>query len=328
MDSDRHGSRFSASRENTNRMASVLLPTHRWTPACDEIVAQLPPDDELLLICDHSDDPIATDKRASAAGTNVTVLVAGEPVGCSGKANAIATGLEHASHDRLIWTDDDFRHGDDWLATMKNLGEQYGAVSGIPVFISDEWPWLLFEPAAAIFGSLQFYTRNRPWAGSLTFNQDQLDIDQLVTDLRRTLSDDVVLQDHLDTLVTTRNVVYQIPIAGSTCQALNRMVRFTKTIFHFSPEEIVAFGGFSLAFVGMSLYLPWLGAIVSTAIAAATYRFLGVSRSTYLLAFPAFLIAPLILAYSLAKREFTWAGRRYRWEEKFDVDVVSTPAEE
>lgn len=305
-----------------DRMASVLLPTRRWTPACDEIVEQLPPDDELLLICDQSDDPVATDKRASATGENVAVVVAGEPINCSGKANAIAAGLEHASHDRLIWTDDDFRHGDDWLATMKNLGEQHGAVSGIPVFISDEWPWVLFEPAAAIFGSLQFYTRNRPWAGSLTFKQDQLDIDRLITDLRRTLSDDVVLQDHLDTLVTTRDVVFQIPIAGSIRPALNRMVRFTKTIFHYAPEEIVAFGGFSLAFVGLSLYFPWLGAIVSTVIAAATYRFLGVSRSTYLLAFPAFLIAPLVLVYCLAKREFTWAGRRYHWKEKFDVRIL------
>lgn len=302
-------------------MASVLLPTRRWTSACDEIMTQLTPDDELLLICDHSDDPIATDECASANDTSVTVLIAGEPVGCSGKANAIATGLEHASHDRLIWTDDDFHHSDDWLATMKALGEQYGAVSGIPVFVSDEWPWLLLEPAAAIFGSLQFYTRNRPWGGSLTFEQDHLDIDQLITDLRRTLSDDLLLQDHLDNLVTTRAVVYQIPIAGTLYPVLNRMIRFANTIYYYAPKEIALLGVLTAAFVGLSLYVPWLGAILSTVSAAATYRFLGISRSTYFLAFPAFLIAPLVLIYSLAKREFTWSGRRYRWDGKFDVSI-------
>jgi hypothetical protein len=28
------------------------------------------------------------------------------------------------------------------------------------------------------------------------------------------------------------------------------------------------------------------------------------------------------MAYGLARRTFVWGGRRYRWREKFDVEVV------
>jgi hypothetical protein len=44
--------------------------------------------------------------RRSPKGT--PIVVAGEPEGCSGKANTIVTGMEVATHDLVVWTDDDF----------------------------------------------------------------------------------------------------------------------------------------------------------------------------------------------------------------------------
>lgn len=39
---------------------SVLLPTLQWGPACDELASQIDEKDELLLICDTGNDPIAS----------------------------------------------------------------------------------------------------------------------------------------------------------------------------------------------------------------------------------------------------------------------------
>ena len=74
----------------------------------DAVVDGLRERDELLVVCDREDDPVTTDAPASA-----TVVVAGEPEGCAGKPNALAAGVERATHDIVVWTDDDVpRSGD------------------------------------------------------------------------------------------------------------------------------------------------------------------------------------------------------------------------
>ena len=88
---------------------SVLLPTVRWTDACDEVAGQLRgPEafgggagetDELLVICDSPDDPVADRRGGLPARTRI--VIAGEPEGCSGKANAVAAGMEAAANERI-----------------------------------------------------------------------------------------------------------------------------------------------------------------------------------------------------------------------------------
>jgi len=86
---------------------SVLLPTVEWTPACDDLTAQLRDGDQLLVICDSESDPVA----GRDPPENVEILTAGEPEGCSGKANAMAHGMERAANDRFVWTDADYERG-------------------------------------------------------------------------------------------------------------------------------------------------------------------------------------------------------------------------
>ncbi|WP_408960477.1 hypothetical protein [Natrinema sp. 74] len=86
---------------------SILLPTTRWTAACAELAAQLGDRNELLVIHDSVNDPV-TEQEDPPEG--IRFLAAGEPDGCSGKANAIVAGMEAARYDRLVWTDDDFHH--------------------------------------------------------------------------------------------------------------------------------------------------------------------------------------------------------------------------
>ena len=70
-------------------MASVILPTTRWTDGCADVLASLSPDDELFVVADHPDDPVFADAPDTAE-----LVAAGDPVGCSGKANALAAGME------------------------------------------------------------------------------------------------------------------------------------------------------------------------------------------------------------------------------------------
>lgn len=111
---------------------SVLLPTTTRSTVVEDIAMQLGSCDELLIICDRETDPVV-DYAAEFERTRV--IVAGEPVGCSGKANAIATGMEAATHDRIVWTDDDFYHPPDWLTKLHRAYDREGPVSELYFFV-------------------------------------------------------------------------------------------------------------------------------------------------------------------------------------------------
>ena len=176
---------------------SVLLPTTRWTDACTEVAAQLGNRDELLLIHDIEDDPI-TEQHTS---DGVRLIAAGEPEHCSGKANAIATGMAAARHDRLVWTDDDFHHPPDWLATLSADYETYGPVSEVPYFVGRDPLSVLLEPLYASAGSLSIYRDDRIWGGAVIFEPGDIDEAAFVEHLQRTVSDDGLLMEYLQ--VTT-----------------------------------------------------------------------------------------------------------------------------
>lgn len=86
------------------------------------------PNDELLVLCDSERDPVAGRKTPNG----VAVCIAGEPEGCSGKANALAHGMERAENDRFVWTDDDFDRTSDWLDRLVAAGERHGPATVIP----------------------------------------------------------------------------------------------------------------------------------------------------------------------------------------------------
>lgn len=321
-------------------MACILLPTPRWTTACDELIDQLTPEDELLVICDSPTDPLATHPHLQDAledsdpALDVRLLIAGEPKGCSGKANALAYGLDHASPDqeRFVLTDDDFDHGDDWLARVKRLGEQHPdrAVSGVPVFVGDRLPWLLSEPTSIALGSLGIYQRNGVWGGCVTFTRAMLDLDAYTRDLWRTVSDDGLLWEYLDAdhdgvgVHTTRDLVFKVSVPGGLRAVLNRHVRNNRILYLTDPVGVFQGVVVLFVFTAISLFTPVLAGGFATLCAAGVYRYLGVERWTWVLAFPSLLLALPILGYCLVQREFWWGGRKYRWRSKFDVEIVAT----
>ncbi|WP_435097093.1 glycosyltransferase [Halorubrum sp. N11] len=312
---------------------SVLLPTVRWTDACEEVSAQLGARDELLVICDTGDDPVADRRGATPDG--VRIVLAGEPEGCSGKANAIAAGMEAAAHDRLVWTDDDFAHPNGWLATLNADYERRGPTTEIPVFVGRDPLARLFEPAYAIGGTAAVSAGDIAWGGAVVFERDDFDRPESVSaaaanaadpeaaflaDLRRTVSDDGTLSEYLD--VTAANRTRVVPAGGSIRGSVERFVRFFRIVRFHAPRAAAFNLALSAAFAALCLFAPVFGVVLVTAISAAVYARFGIRRATFLLAGPSVLLSPLFLAYALARRTFVWGGRRYRWRSLFDVEVL------
>ncbi|SFR30621.1 MULTISPECIES: glycosyltransferase [Halorubrum] len=306
---------------------SVLLPTVRWTDACDEVAAQLrgpgafhaEGSDELLVICDSPDDPVA-DRRGDLPD-RVRVLIAGEPEGCSGKANAIAVGMAAAANDRIAWTDDDFHHPPDWVATLDDDYDRQGPTTELPVFVGPDPLARLFEPAYVIGGTLAVFAAGVAWGGAVIFERGDLRDGEAAfrRDLRRTVSDDGTLSEHLD--VTAVDRTRRVRAGGSLRGSLERFVRFLSITRHHAPAATAFNVLFGVVMAAICLFAPVAGVTLVTALAGVAYARFGVRRATFLLAAPGVLIAPPLMAYAFARRTFVWGGRRYRWRSMFDVEV-------
>lgn len=297
---------------------SVLLPTVEWTPACGEVLDQLRPADELLVLCDAEDDPV-TERRESLPA-NARVVAAGDPAGCSGKANAIATGMRAAAHDRLVWTDDDFHHPEDWLATLQTDYAAHGPTSEVPVFSGRDALSVLLEPLYVLGGTLGVYAGDKAWAGSVVFERDDVDEDAFLADLQRTVSDDGLLSEYLAVAAVRR--IHEVEVGGSFRTTLERHVRFLTIVRRHEPQLNVPRLVFTVLVALGCLLAPLYAAPLATAAVGAVYAYFGVRRWTALLAYPALLAQVPLAGYAYWRRTFVWGGRRYRWPEKFDVRVV------
>ncbi|MBX0297809.1 glycosyltransferase [Haloarcula nitratireducens] len=298
---------------------SVLLPTVSWTPVVEEIVTQLRPADELLVICDTKADPIAD--PITELPTNVRLVIAGEPDGCSGKANAIAAGMEAARHDRLVWTDDDFHHPDDWLDQLHEDYNRNGPTTELPFFVGQDPLAVLLEPLYAIAGTLGTYASDIAWGGAVIFERDDLpDETVFCRDLRRTVSDDGLLTDRTE--VTPVKRTRRVEIGGTIRETVERHVRFTKLGRHHDPQGSTANAVLgTVATIGGVLY-PLPVFVGLTFFLASVYVWFGLRRWTFCLAYLAVLVSMPLMIYGLLRRTFVWGGRRYRWHEKFNVELA------
>ena len=296
---------------------SVLLPTTEWTPACREVADQLGPADELLVVADDAADPVA---GRDDLPRGVEVVLAGEPTGCSGKANAIAAGMEAAAHDRIVWTDDDFHHPPDWLARLCADYERRGPVTELPFFAGRDPLAVLLEPVYALGGTFGAYVGGVAWAGAVAFDRSDLDVDAFLADLRRSVSDDGILSEHLD--VTTLRRTRVVPTGGSTRATLERHVRFTQIVRRHDPAGLTGLSVVATLSTVAALLFPLPALLVLTLLQAGLYAAYGVRRWTFLLAYPATLVQVPLFVYGVTRRTFVWGGRRYRWRSKYDVTVV------
>lgn len=300
---------------------SVLLPTISRTDAVDEVAAQLGDDDELLVICDAETDPVVG--AVPTDGDSVRLVVAGEPDGCSGKANAIAAGMAAASHDRFVWTDDDFEHPDGWLARLREEYEEQGPTTELPFFVGRDPLSTLFEPLYTVAGTMGPYVGDIAWGGAVIFDRDDLsDPETFGREMRRALSDDGLLSDRAD--ITPVKRVRRVGVGGTLRESLERHVRFTKIIRHYDTAATVTNGILGALVTACGVLFPLPTMLVLTALMAGVYAAFGLRRWTFLLAYPAVMVSIPLMLYGLARRTFVWGGRRYRWTGKLDVAVVGS----
>jgi len=305
------------SNGQTHTPTSILLPAVSWTPACDDVAAQLGSEDELLIIHDTDDDPVTDRERFPE---NVRLVRAGDPVGCSGKANAIAAGMEAADHDHLVWTDDDFHHPPDWLDKLRRDYADYGPTTELPAFVGQDPLAILLEPIYALGGTLGTYVGDHAWGGAVIFDRSDLDEAGFLSELHQTISDDGLLGEYTD--VTSVRRVRKVPMGGSLRQTLERHVRFNKIFATHDPGVAkLSFGALTAVLVGC-LFFPFL-AVGLTAVTAGVYAAFGVRRASLLLTVPALVAAVPLGVYGFTRDTFIWAGRRYRWRSKFDVEVLN-----
>ncbi|MDG5820303.1 glycosyltransferase [Natronococcus sp. A-GB7] len=296
---------------------TVVLPTTGWNDACEQVAAQLRPGDELLVVCD---DPCESVAERAEEYSGVRLIVAGEPKGCSGKANAIAAGMEAAETERIVWTDDDFYHPPDWLEGLRADYDRQGPTAEVPVFVGRDPLAAVLEPTHVISGTLAVFLANIPWAGALVFERGDLEDEAaFLADLRRTISDDGLLMEHVEftTVARTRRV----EIGGSIRETLENQARFVQIVRYHDPAGLAAQGAIGAALTAACVLFPLPAFLLTTALMAGVYAAFGIRRWTFLAAYPVALAALPLLCYGLARRSFVWGGRRYRWRSKFDVAV-------
>ncbi|SDJ92242.1 glycosyltransferase [Natronorubrum texcoconense] len=298
---------------------SVVLPTTGWTDACEEIVEQLRPRDELLVVCDAERESVAD--RIEGCPDNARLVIAGEPERCSGKANAIAAGMEAAEHDRIVWTDDDFHHPPEWLETLRADYDRHGPTTELPVFVGRDPLAVLLEPIFVLNATLGVYFTAIPWAGAVVFERDDIDEATFLDDLRRTVSDDGLLAEYAD--VTAVRRTRRVDIGGSIRESLENTARFAQIVRYCVPFGTATQAAAGALLTAVCLLFPLPALVLSTLAMGAVYVTFGIRRWTFLLTYAVLLASIPLLLYGLARRTFIWGGRRYRWRSKFDVTVES-----
>lgn len=300
---------------------SVLLPTPEWGPACETLAASLRSGDELLVLCDSAADPVADHDPP----TGVEILQAGEPGDCSGKANALAHGMEQASNDRFVWTDDDFPRDEGWLDRLVAAGEEYGPASAVPCFVGDGW-WQPFEPwFGALFAVAVLErvggTADTAWGGGVTFTREELTVDvaTFAAELRTVLSDDYLLTQRLPSVHPVRSMVTPVAVDGDLQSVLSRLVRFGRIV---GLNEGWRTSLVTLPVVGVGLAAPFAVAPLLTLGFLGVYRRLGLRRPTFLFAYPGMFLLPLVTLLARVRDEFEWGGRRYRFADSGEVTVL------
>ncbi|WP_414837039.1 glycosyltransferase [Candidatus Nanohalococcus occultus] len=297
---------------------SVILPTLSETPVITELEEMMKGSDELLVVCDTERDPIA---KSSAFDSNerVKIIIAGEPEACSGKANAIYKGMRAAENNRVVWTDDDFHHPEDWLDQLHTECNRHGAVSELPFFIGKNPIAMLNEPIYALVMGVT-WLENQAWGGAVMFDRDMFDEEAFLEELRSTVADDVLLSEHLDGKTVRRT--RRVEIDPTVRESLERITRFLKHVRYHEPLKTAMLGiGFSVI-AGLCIYHPIRAFTASTLSFMGAYLFLGEKRPTFLLGFLSLITFPLFLVYGLSRKTFVWQGRRYKYNSKLDVEIL------
>ena len=305
-------------------MASIILPTFKWTASCQSLYEQLEPDDELLVVVDTESAPAAGPVRERP---DATLVFAGEPTGSSGKSNAVAAGLEAASQDELLLTDSDVPRGGGWLSRLKSGVNEHGAVTGGVLFAhtggAGRFPGWLIEPLQAVFMIILMLSGGL-WGGAAGFHRRHIDdMDALVEDLRRTVTDDLLIGEHLTTSVEADFALTAvIPIEAGVERFRDRWVRYALSFRYGDDASLGVAFLFGAIQAAALVLIPLPTILFSLLLGGVVYWLFDTARPTFLLTPITFVVNIVFTGYAATRSEFVWGDRQYRWRDKFDVEVI------
>ena len=111
----------------------------RWDDllaAVDSVLAQVQPDDEVLLVIDHNDELLARVREQFAGATRVRVTANSGPRGLSGARN---TAIDESRGGAVAFLDDDAVAGAQWLERMRSaLADEH--VMAVGTAALPDWP--------------------------------------------------------------------------------------------------------------------------------------------------------------------------------------------
>jgi len=305
-------------------MASIILPTFDWTASCQSLYKQLGPEDELLVVVDTENAPAAGPVRERP---DATLVLAGEPTESSGKSNAVAAGLETASQDEILLTDSDVPRGEDWLSRLKGGVDKHGAVTGGVLFAHTDGAgrflgWLI-EPLQAVFMIILMFSGGL-WGGAAGFHRRHIDdMDALLENLQRTVTDDLLIGEHLTTSVEADFALTAvIPIEADVGRFRDRWVRYALS-FRYGDDASLGVAFLLGVIQATALVLvPLPTVLLSLLLGGVVYWLFDTVRPTFLLTPVTFIINVVFTGYAATRSEFVWGGRHYRWRDKLDVEII------
>jgi len=276
------------------------------------------------VVTDAADAPAAS---TAAERDRATLVVAGDPEGCSGKCNAVAAGLERASQPVVVLTDDDVPRDADWLARLEAGVREHGAVTGAPLFVHTAGlgrplGWL-YEPVQAFVALLMLRFGDGLWGGACGFRREHVDDEAaLLADLRRTATDDLLVGEHLTVEPHgDRSYATTVPVAPSLTGFLDRPVRHVLSFRYFEPGSqwlSLLMGVLQVLALAVA---PLPAAALMLLGGVGVYAAFGTARWTVVFAPISLFVGALVTLSALANPTFEWAGRTYRWPAKFDVEI-------
>lgn len=297
---------------------SVIIPTFSWNSACKEVYRQLENGDELILVCDAESDPLFDQQTPK----DVNVLLAGEPESCSGKCNALAYGLESASKEHVVCTDADFSHPAGWLNDVKNSLEENIFVTTLNFFKSEKLPGKLLEPGYLTGIFIGTYSGLGAWGGLMAFNTDEAPMNQIIDQLRRTISDDILISQFFPDKTVNPSNFGIVEIEGGLKNVIEMSKRFGRSMFLVDPKLLCIPVLSVLAYILLLLHSPVSGVLLPILIASLLYTRFGLKRLTFLLAPASLIIISLLVFYGSFSKKIEWNGRTYLWKDRFQVEVL------
>jgi hypothetical protein len=227
--------------------------------------------------------------------------------------------MKASENNRVVWTDDDYKHPDNWLEKMNQDCNHYGAVSELPFFTGKNFLTVVSEPIYA-FTMLMAYLNNQVWGGSVIFDRDGFDEEKFLKELQKTVGDDVLLSEHLESKTMMRT--HHVEIDKTPRDSLERTARFVKHVRYHEPLQTGLLTATSFLLAAAAITYPIISFAASTVFFLTVYLSMGRKRPTFLLGYLALIILPFFLFYGLLRKTFVWQGRRYKYNSKLDVEIL------